>query len=311
MDADAFFADNYRTARDKFISACRALRLLPQAHLATAGPGETELPLVDSVRLGDPAARRMLVVCGGDRQVDALCCSAIEVGWLNEFANASLPHDTAILLLNHGPAPPAGGEAPPRGGPPPEWEDDLLAKVEKRYAEYARRKGVDSLGKPVAVPEMHSIPGYPAAVLDSVAKWLHSAADGRIAFVDVRIGLGPYGEVEITPCHPSDTAATRRVRSWFGMADQPPENAPAAQEPDSLAAGLIRRLPEAEITAFSATFGTYSMMSVLDSLTTRPEGEAIPDPRQLLCPSDEAWRNAVWRSAIIVIQRALTALHAS
>jgi len=311
MDAEAFFAENYRSARGKFLSACRASRLLPKAFRAAAGPGDADPPLVDSVRLGDPAAQHMLVLCGGDRQVDALCCSAIAVGWLNEFANARLPHDTAILLLHHGAIPPEGGETLARGGPPPEWEDDLLAKVEQRYAEYARRKGVDALGRPLAAHELQTIPGYPGAVLDSVAKWLHSAANGRIAFVDVRVGLGPYGEAEITPCHPPDTAAARRVRSWFGLADPPEEHAAAPQQPDSLAAGLIRRLPEAEITTFSATFGTYSMMSVLDSLATRPEGEALPDPRQLLFPSDAAWRNAVWRNAIIVIQRVLTALHSS
>lgn len=311
MDAEAFFAENYQSARGKFLSACRALRLLPQAHRASMEAEDPGPPLVDSIRLGDPAARHVLVICGGDRQVDALCCSAIEVGWLNEFAEAHLPHDTAILLLHHGPVPPDGGDAPAGGGPPPEWEDDLLAKVEKRYAEYARRKGVDSLGAPLAAAEKHGVAGYPGTVLDSLAKWLNSATAGRIAFVDIRVGLGPYGEAEITPCHPQDTEAAKRVRSWFGLADPPEDDAAAPQEPDSLAAGLIRRLPEAEITAFSATFGTYSMMSVLDSLTTRPEGEAVPDPRQLLSPSDEAWRNAVWRNAIIVIQRALTALHSS
>lgn len=305
MDAEAYFAESYRTARGNFLSACRELHLLPQAY---ADPGDPDLPLVDSVRLGDPAARHMLVVCGGDRKVDALCCSAIEVGWLIEFATANLPRDTAILLVHHGPVPPAGGEAPFRGGPPPQWEDDLLAKVEKRYAEYARRKGVDSLGAPLATTEAQGGPGYPGPVLDALAKWLDSAAAGRIVFVDVRVGLGPYGEVEIAPCHPPDTAAAIRVRSWFGLAEPPEGHTVAPQEPDRLAAGLIRRLPEAEVSAFSAAFGTYSMKSVLDSLTTRPEGEVAPDPRQLLFPSDEAWRNAVWRSATIVIQRALTAL---
>ena len=311
MDADTYFAENYRAARGKFLTACRSLRLLPQAHRTSAGLGRPDLPLVDSLRLGDPAARHILVICGGDRQADALCCSAIAVGWLNEFANASLPHDTAILLLHHGAVPAAGGETVARGNTPPEWEDDLLVKVEQRYAEYARRKGVDALGKPLAAHELQTVPGYPAAVLDSVATWLNSAADGRIAFADIRVGLGPYGEAEISPCHPPDTAAARRVRSWFGLADPPQEDAAAPQEPDSLSAGLIRRLPQAETTAFSAAFGTYSTMSVLDTLATRPEGEAIPDPRRLLFPTDSAWRTSVWRNAIIVIQRALTALHSS
>jgi len=309
MDSDDYFAEDYRRARGKFLSACRAARLLPRAYRASQNEGEQELPLADSVRLGDPAARRMLVVCGSDRAADALCCSAIEVGWLTEFAGASLPHDTAILLVHHGPVPPTGAELPPRDEPLPEWEDDLLIKVEQRYAEYAREMGVDSLGRPLAEPGRRSKAGYPGAMLDSLANWLGSAVDGRIAFADLRVGLGPYGEAEISPCHPADSVAARRVRSWFGLPDPPERDGMAAQEPDSIAAGLIDRLPHAEITAFSASFGTYSMMSVLETLADRPTGQALPDPRQLLFPDDAAWRSAVWRSAVVVLQRALSAIH--
>lgn len=309
MDADAFFSRNVSDARGKFLTACRAQRLLPQAYRWPSDPTETALPLVDSVRVGDPAARRMLVVCGGDHQADALCCSAVVVGWLSEFAGKGLPRDTAVLLLQHGAAPPTGGEPASADVPPPAWEDDLLAKAEERYAEYARRKGVDSLGAPLAGAGA-GLAGYPAGVLDAVAKWLDSAADGRIAIVDIRVGLGPFGEAEITPCHPPDTTAARRVQAWFGLPDPPDGAQTAPQEPDSLATGLIRRQPDAEITAFSAAFGTYSMMSVLESLAARPAGDAVPDTRQILFPDDSAWRAAVWRSATRVIQRTLTALRA-
>lgn len=310
MDTDDYFSEDYRRARGKFLSACRAVRLLPQAYQAPAGQGEPQIPMADSVRLGDPAARHMLVVCGGDRAVDALCCSAIEIGWLSEFAGASLPADTAILLVHHGPVPPTGSEDWSHDERPPEWEDDVLTKVEQRYAEYAREKGVDSMGRPLVQPGQRTAAGYPGAVLDSLAKWLGSAAAGRIVFVDVRVGLGPYGEAEITPCHPPDSAAARRARAWFGLPDPLERDIVPPQEPDSLAAGLIHRLPDAEITAVSASFGTYSMMSVLETLSDRPRGRAVPDPRQLLFPSDTAWRTAVWRSAIMVLQRVLAALRA-
>ncbi|UCH74004.1 MAG: DUF2817 domain-containing protein [Rhodospirillales bacterium] len=311
MDADAYFADDYRSARGKFLAACRAARLLPQSYAASAGDAEHRLPLAETVRLGDPAARHMMVVCGGDRKADALCCSAIEVGWLTEFATAVLPRDSAVLFVHHGPAPATGGELPSQAGPPPEWEDDLLAKVEKRYAEYAREKGVDALGAPLPHTDRQKTAGYPAALLDSMVRWLDSAADGRIVFVDVRVGLGPFGEAEIVPCHAADSEAARRVRNWFELADSPTgDHAIAPQQPDSLTAGLIRRLPEAEVTTFSVAFGTYSMMSVLDTLTSRPRDAEVPDPRQLLYPDDTAWRTAVWRSAIVVLQRTLTAIHA-
>lgn len=310
MDAGEYFAESYRSARGKFLAACKTLRLSPTAFRPPGGPGEPEPALLDFVRLGDPAATHILAICGGDRRIDALCCSAIEVGWLNEFATANLPRDTAIALLHHGPAPKSGGEATGTDEPPPEWEDDVLANVEKRYAEYARLQGVDALGAPLRTSSQADVPGYPAKMLDSVAMGLGSAATGRIAFIDIRVGLGRYGEAEITPCHPPDSAAARRVRSWFGMAElQDADGGADAQAPDSLAAGLMRRFPGAEITAFTAAFGTYSMMSVLNSLASRPEGDSAPDPRQLLFPTDDAWRDAVWHSAIIVVQRALTALH--
>ena len=310
MEAGEYFAESYRSARGKFLAACETLQLRPTAFRAPGSPGEPEPPLLDFVRLGDQAATRVLIVCGGDRRMDALCCSGIEVGWLNEFAKANLPRDTAIALLHHGAAPQSGGETTAAGEPPPEWEDDVLANVEKRYAEYARLQGVDAMGAPLRASSEAGVPGYPAKMLDSVAGGLGSAATGRIALIDIRVGLGRYGEAEITPCHPPDSAAARRVRSWFAMSEpQDTDGGVGAQTPDSLAAGLMRRFPGAEITAFSAAFGTYSMMSVLDSLASRPEGESTPDPRRLLFPKDDAWRDAVWHSAIIVIQRALTALH--
>jgi len=308
MDTDDYFSEDYRRARSKFLSACRAVRLLPQVYQVSQGREGQRIPLADSVRLGDPAARHMLVVCGGDRAVDALCCSAIEIGWLSEFGAASLPQDTAILLVHHGAVPPTAGEGPANDEPPPEWEDDLLAKVEQRYAEYAREKGIDSLGRPLAQISPETAAGYPRHMLDSLAKWLGSAAAGRIAFVDIRVGLGPYGEAEITPCHPVHSAAARRARAWFGLPDPPDREPVAPQAPDSLAAGLINRLADAEITVVSASFGTYSMMSVLDTLASRPKGQAVPDARRLLFPSDAAWRKAVWKSAIVVLQRALSVL---
>jgi hypothetical protein len=310
MDADDYFSEDYQRARAKFLAACRRTRLLPQAYRASAENGERSLPLADSVRLGDPAARHMLIICGGDRPADALCCSAIEIGWIYDIASASLPEDSAVLLVHHGPVPPASTENPLPAGSPPEWESDLLTKVEQRYAEYAREKGIDSLGRPLARPEPHTTSGYPVSMLDALAKWLNSTADGRIAIIDIRIGLGPYGEAEIAPCHPADSLAAARVRTWFGLADSADANTAASQQPDSLAAGLIGRLPEAEVTVFTASFGTYSMMSVLEALAIRPKGNSLPDPRELLFPTDAAWRTAVWRNAVSVLQLALAGLRA-
>jgi hypothetical protein len=309
MSAEDYFSKTYQGTRTKFLAACRELRLQPTGYSAPDGPPEP--PLIDCLRLGNPSADHILVICGGDRKTDALCCSAIETGWLREFGKANLPADTAILLLHHGAAPATGGEVPgAAASPPPQWEDDILAKVEERYAEYARQQGIDSTGAPLDGPADGDVPGYPGRVLDTLAHAMAPAADGKIVLIEIRVGTGPWGEAELTPRHPQNSAGARRVREWFSLPAPSEEELQETRELDSLGAGLRRRFPQADITAASASFGTYSMMSVLENLAARPEGRAIPETAAMVYPEDPAWRDAVWKNAIVVIQRVLTRLHA-
>ncbi len=99
------------------------------------------------------------------------------------------------------------------------------------------------------------------------------------------------------------------IRQWFTL-PEPSEDEPEGHlEMDSLGASLRRRFPQADITAATAAFGTYSMMSVLDSLAARPDGQSMPETGEMVYPQSAEWRDAVWHSAIVVIQRALTGLH--
>lgn len=309
MSAEDYFSKTYHSARTKFMAACRELRLQPTG--LSAPGGSPEPPLIDCLRLGNPSANHLLVICGGNRKTDALCCSGIETGWLREFGKANLPADTAILLLHHGAAPATGGEVPgAAAGPPPQWEDDILAKVEERYAEYARQQGIDSTGAPLDGPADGDVPGYPGHVLDKLAHAMAPAADGKIVFIEIRVGTGPWGEAELTPRHPLNSAGAKRVRKWFSLPAPSEDELEETRELDSLGAGLRRRFPQADITAASVSFGTYSMMSVLENLAARPEGRAIPETAAMVYPEDPAWRGAVWKNAIVVIQRVLTRLHA-
>jgi hypothetical protein len=309
MSTEEYFSKTYQSARAKFLAACRELRLRPTGFRAPDGPQEPEPPLVDCLRLGNPDADHLLVVFGGDRRADALCCGGIETGWLREFGKANLPADTAIVLLHHGAAPKTGGEVPDLGGPPPQWDDDILAKVEERYAEYARQHGIDSSGAPLATPTDGDVPGYPGQLLDMLAHTVTPAADGKIVFLEIRVGTGPWGEAELTPRHPPASTSAKRIRQWFTL-PEPSEDEPEGHlEMDSLGASLRRRFPQADITAATAAFGTYSMMSVLDSLAARPDGQSMPETGEMVYPQSAEWRDAVWHSAIVVIQRALTGLH--
>jgi hypothetical protein len=309
MSAEEYFSKTYQSARAKFLAACRELRLQPTGFRAPDGQPEPEPPLVDCLRLGNPSADHLLVICGGDRKADALCCGGIETGWLREFGKANLPADTAIVLLHHGAAPATGGEVPGVGDPPPQWDNDILAKVEERYAEYARRHGIDSSGAPLAGPADGDVPGYPGQMLDMLAHAVAPAATGTIVFIEVRVGSGPWGEAELTPRHPPASANAKRLRKWFSLPEPSDDEPEGDREMDSLGASLRRRFPRADITAASAAFGTYSMMSVLESLAARTDSQAMPETGEMVYPQSAEWRDAVWHSAIVVIQRALTGLH--
>lgn len=305
--AEDFFSKNAAAARKKFVLACRPMEILPRTYRApgqVAGP-----PLADVVRLGNESASRLLVLCGGNRASDALCSSAVEVGWLTDFAKARLPPGTAILLVHHGAAPASGGEDNLALPEVPQWDDDILAKVEERYAAYAREKGLDAEGNPLpAAQSGNQIPGFPPEMLDEMALTLFQGGGERMAVIDFRLGLGPFGEAEVTPCHPPDSVGARRAQTWFALPEPAEDEKPAQQLPDSMAAGLARRVHAPEVTTVSLEFGTYSMQSVLDSLAERKEGQSIPDTRRLLHPDSAAWKEAVWHSAIVAIQRALTGL---
>lgn len=309
MPAEDYFSKTYQSARAKLLAACRELRLQPTGFRSLGGPQEPEPPLVDCLRLGSPSANHLLVICGGDRKADALCCGGIETGWLREFGKANLPADTAIVLLHHGAAPATGGEVPGESGPPPQWDDDILAKVEERYAEYARQQGIDSTGAPLAGPTDGDVSGYPGQVMDMLAHTMAPAADGKIVFIEIRVGPGPWGEAELTPRHPPASASAMRIRKWFTLPEPSEDEPKGDREMDSLGASLRRRFPRADITAATAAFGTYSMMSVLESLAARGDGQTLPETGKMVYPQSAEWREAVWRSAIVVIQRALTGLH--
>lgn len=305
--ATDFFSRTAEAARKKFVLACRPMGLLPTTYRA---PGqESGPPLADVVRLGNENARRLLVLCGGNRACDALCGSAVQVGWLTDFGTAHLPPDMAILLVHHGAAPPSGGEDNLALPEVPQWDDDILAKVEERYAAYAREKGLDSQGNPLPAPDSaNRIPGFPPEMLDAMAPTLFRGEGERIAIIDIRLGLGAYGEAEVTACQPPDSHGARRARTWFALPEAAEDETPSQQLADSMAAGLARRVQVPEITTVALEFGTYSMLSVLDSLAARPPGRSAPDTRRLLHPDGADWKEAVWHSAIVAIQRALTGL---
>ena len=100
MTAAAHFSASYADARSKFLAAARTGGADLSSHVNPhKGPDGGELA-TDVARLGPPDARRLLVAMSGTHGAEGFCGSGIQTGWLREGRFASLPSDTAILLIH-------------------------------------------------------------------------------------------------------------------------------------------------------------------------------------------------------------------
>ena len=98
--ASAYFASDYQSAREKFVSA-GALAEAKLEHIKHPYPGPSGGPLyTDVALLGNPQARQFLVLISGIHGVEGFAGSALQVGLLEENIQNQLPSDTAILMIH-------------------------------------------------------------------------------------------------------------------------------------------------------------------------------------------------------------------
>ncbi len=98
-DSRAHFQADYSQARALFLhragGAGAALTSLPLPGLA--GPNGEEL-YIDIARLGDPRAKRVLMIISGMHGVEGFAGSALQCAWL--ASGYDLPADTAVILVH-------------------------------------------------------------------------------------------------------------------------------------------------------------------------------------------------------------------
>ncbi|MBU6956777.1 M14 family metallopeptidase [Pseudomonas sp. CVAP len=91
---------SYRSQREQFLAVATAAgaRLTEYPH-PLKGPFGESLS-TDVAVLGDPGAKRLLVMLSGTHGVEGFYGSECQINWLNEFGKRPLPDDVAVVMIH-------------------------------------------------------------------------------------------------------------------------------------------------------------------------------------------------------------------
>jgi len=251
-DTLSFFAETVDQAHAGFRASAQAAGLAIEEYThPLAGPdGE---PLATALGWTGPRhARRVVAVISGVHGVEGFAGAAIQRGWIERFASAPLPDDTAVLLLHlinpwgtawsrretednvdlfrnlayPGPDYPrnalyeryeAGINPRSPAGPERAEADRLLAAFE---AEHGRETVLATIRRgqhhyPKGMTFNGAGPTWSSRLVERIgSEWLASAA--RVDVLDIHTGFGAPGDVLFIPAAPPGSALYARIERWFG-----------------------------------------------------------------------------------------------
>lgn len=349
------FPSDYVRARAAFLAAAEARGAELSSHpIAVRGPGGAELA-TDVAYLGPRSPARLLAVSSGIHGVEGFAGSAVQHRLLTEQLDGlDLPSDCGLLVVHA--LNPFGfahlrrvNESnvdlnrnflrhPDEHVPNPDYESlDALINPTRldEESEETCRQGLLAFATEHGFPRLQEVLScgqYTRArgvqfggekqeesnlALRAIVREETRGA-GRVAWVDVHTGLGPYGEVELITESAPDDPAYQRGKAWYGDA------ATSTANGESLSAalhgvmenGLVQSLPgDCELTTFAAEFGTYEPTRVFWAMRAdnwlrhhgdpdAPDGQAIRrEILEVFRPADPVWQARVLEVAAGVLEQ--------
>jgi hypothetical protein len=294
MSQHDHFSLDYRSARDKFRTACGEAGIAVTSWLHSLRGTDGEELATDTAWIGPKDASRVLVTCSGTHGVEGYYGSGCQVGFLRDGHYRSLPPGTAVLLIHA--TNPYGFSWSRRvnednidinrnfvdfGRPiaenglyleladllaPEEWNEEVEARTRAKLAAYIAKAGPAGFGRAVVAGQRTHPNGLffggtsPCWSNRTIGKivphYLEEAS--HVCVLDFHTGLGPPGYSEMICRHPPGSVALALARRWFGDA----VTSPAAGESASpviegnLRMAFMRLLPEATVVASAIEVGT-------------------------------------------------------
>jgi len=330
LDVSAF-AREYDEARQKFVEAAQAcgaqVRHWPHPLQGPRG----EALATDSAWVGAEEAARVLVVISGTHGAEGFAGSGPQVDLLRGPVPATLPRDTAVLLLHavnpHGfawwrrvteenvdlnrnwvdfalplPANP-GYEELREHYNPKSLDAATLARHEAAIEAWRTRHGVHaervarSTGQ---YTDPHGIfyggagPTWARRTSEAILQ-AHLARARTVAIVDMHTGLGPYGYGEPICNHAPGSERVQRARRWWGPSvTEPLLGTSSSQEKTGLTEfGYERALAHADIAFVALEFGTLGPPHGENALRDDAWLWQHGDPRNLADPATRRIRQTL------------------
>ena len=304
MDVVRHFSKDYAEARRKFLAACKAARLKPVSWRNPASGPAGEALYTDVVRIGSPAAARVVLVNSATHGVEGFCGSGIQIGWLRSGDWRRLPKGVAVVLVHainpHGfawlrrvtednvdlnrnfvdfgePLPVnAAYDALHAAILPEHWDEATSAARDTLFAAYQQRHGAMALQGAISGGQYRHAEGvfYGGAQPTWSNRTYHAILERfmqrarHVAFIDLHTGLGPYGTGELICNELPGTPQWEELHAWYGEGLTSTESGTSSS---AKLTGFIRNatvgaLPRARVRPMTIEYGTFPVPEVLGAL---------------------------------------------
>ena len=303
-EALAYFSDNYREARAKFLSAAKASGgRIESFENPLSGPQGETLSL-DVAAFGTKHPPIIIVLSSGTHGVEGFAGSAIQIGLLREGIATGLSPDIGILMIHainpygfaylrrvnednvdlnrnfvdHSSLHPEnlGYSALAEAIAPQtlSFWDNTASRVSLLW--YRVRHGSQALREAITGGQYSHPKGlfyggrgetWSNKTIRRIAKRYLAAAE-RVVVIDVHTGLGAYANIEIILNSPEDSAEYRHASEWWGddVKTTVSGESVSVHLQSTLKLALPRMLPGVEVTAVSQEFGTLPPKDVFWAL---------------------------------------------
>lgn len=354
-----YFPFSYEEARQNFIEASREAGGVVKSYKnPLKGPGGEDL-FSDVTLLGPSDAKSFLLLISGTHGVEGFTGSALQTGLLHEGFFDSLGENVAVLFVHA--LNPYGFAHLRRFNEDNVDLNRNFVDHEKPYVDNPRYEELKGAISPHSISFMantgailkliwYRLRHGPDALKEAVTLGQYTDSDGlfyggnfetwsnrtlhdivgrhlseakRVISVEIHTGLGPFGGAEIILNEARNSPAYRRAKAWWGDLVKATGSGESVSGDisGSVKSAFPAILPEAEVTAVSLEFGTYSAAKVFWALRTEnwlhhygggDHPESMKIKARLLeafYPSDDKWKALVWKQGRKVIDQGLVGLY--
>jgi len=354
-DTTKYFSRDYSEARQKFIEASHAVGAhIDSFEHHLKGPGGESL-FTDVALIGPGDASTILVLESGTHGVEGFAGSAIQTGLLNEGINSGLEPNMRIILihalnpygfahlrrfnednvdlnrnfLDHSKPYPANSGYEKLAEAISPKSISFWANVKSIFSIflYRLKYGETELKNAISGGQYTDPQGifygghkevWSNKIIRTISKRYLSKAE-KVLLIDFHTGLGPYGNAEVILNENEHSDAYKRAVEWWGDKVKTTANGESVSVhlETTLKLAFAKMGPNAEVTAVSLEFGTYSALKVFWALRAEnwlhsygvedyPERNRIKSKLlRAFYPDDDTWKIKVWQQGKEVVELAI------